>query len=264
MHAFFAKGTAATKADYNVPFLVNNCGYYRDLQKNLTVSRPKGREDYQIIIVSRGTLIVSGAEIHAGGAYIFTPGQSQEYVYCAENKCLYYWVHFCGYESRKTVEDCGAKGCFSSFPDSSEAERTFRLLISAFENNMPRSELLSVGCVLTLLSLITVKKANASPFRRAEVRLKDCRDDVKISELAENYGMSEEHFIRSFKSYNGLTPRAYALKFRMEQAKSLLSSSDMRIGDISEACGFYDALYFSRAFKKYTGLSPRDYRRKSV
>ena len=162
------------------------------------------------------------------------------------------------------MEDCGAKGCFSSFPDSSEAERTFRLLISAFENNMPRSELLSVGCVLTLLSLITVKKANASPFRRAEVRLKDCRDDVKISELAENYGMSEEHFIRSFKSYNGLTPRAYALKFRMEQAKSLLSSSDMRIGDISEACGFYDALYFSRAFKKYTGLSPRDYRRKSV
>lgn len=118
---------------------------------------------------------------------------------------------------------------------------------------MPRSELLSVGCVLSLLSLITAGAANASPFRRAEVRLKDCRDDVKISLLAGDYGMSEAPFHPLVQSYNGLTPRAYALKYRMEQAKSLLSSSDMQIGDIAEACGFSDALYFSRAFKNSPG-----------
>lgn len=264
MRAFFAKGTASTKADDSVPFLVNNCGYYRDLQRDLTVSRPEGRDDYQIIFVSRGTLIANGTEVRSGGAYIFTPGQKQEYVYLAESKCLYYWVHFCGYESHKIAEKCNAKGFFPSFSDSSETEMTFRMLVSAFENNMPRSDLLSVGCVLSLLSLITAKNANASPFRRAEVRLKDCRDDVRISLLAQNYGMSEAHFIRSFKRYHGLTPRAYALKYRMEQAKSLLSSSDMQICDIADACGFSDALYFSRAFKRFTGLSPRDYRRNSV
>lgn len=78
MRAFFAKGTASTKADDSVPFLVNNCGYYRDLQRDLTVSRPEGRDDYQIIFVSRGELIANGEEVRSGGAYIFTPGQKQD------------------------------------------------------------------------------------------------------------------------------------------------------------------------------------------
>lgn len=164
MRAFFAKGTASTKADDSVPFLVNNCGYYRDLQRDLTVSRPEGRDDYQIIFVSRGELIANGEEVRSGGAYIFTPGRSRN-TFIARRQVLYYWVHFCGYESRKIAENCGAKGLFSSFSDSSETERTFRLLVSAFENNMPRSELLSVGCVLSLLSLITRRsRKRFAPF----------------------------------------------------------------------------------------------------
>ncbi|HCY52043.1 MAG TPA: hypothetical protein DHU65_04990 [Clostridiales bacterium] len=261
MRAFFAKETTPTKADNSVPFFINNCGFYRNPEHDLTVSRPRGREDYQIIFVSRGTLIANGTEIHSGGAYIFEPGQKQEYIYRAENKSMYYWVHFCGYESRKIVESCGAKGSFLSISDYAETERTFRLMVTAFENNISGRELLSVGCVLSLLALITDKTTKGSPFRRAEQQLRNCCDDVKISRLAENFGMSEAHFIRSFKSYNGVTPRAYALMCRIEHAKMLLSSTDMRIGYIAEACGFSDALYFSRAFKKITGSSPRDYRR---
>lgn len=115
MRAFFAKGTASTKADDSVPFLVNNCGYYRDLQRDLTVSRPEGRDDYQIIFVSRGELIANGEEVRSGGAYIFTPGQKQEYVYRAENKCLYYWVHFCGIRKSENSGKLRSKRTFFVF-----------------------------------------------------------------------------------------------------------------------------------------------------
>ena len=262
MRAFFAKGTTSTKAVDGVPFFINNCGYYYDLKYNVNILRPEGRDDYQLIFVARGKLIVNGTEICSGGAYVFVPGERQEYSYVAENKCLYYWVHFCGFESGKAVKNSGAAGRFPVCPYCVEAEQTFRMLVSSYENNMPHCEQLSVGCVLSLLALVSDKAANYSPFRRAELRLQNCLDDVKICELAESFGMSEAHFIRSFKKYNGLTPRAYALKYRMEQAKMLLSSSDIRVSDVANLCGFPDALYFSRVFKKYSGCAPLDYRRR--
>lgn len=262
MRAFFAKGTDQTKADYSVPLLVNNCGYYRDLERDVCVSRPKGRQDYQLIFVARGTLEICGRELRDGDAYVFLPGEKQEYVYKADCKCSYYWAHFCGSYSRELARDYGLKGLYSPQRNASEVERVFRLMVAAYEDDLKSKELVSTGCLLTLLALVSDLGASGSPFKRAEQRLKDCRDDVSIAQLARSQNMSEAHFIRSFKSYNGLTPRAYALKYRMEQAQSLLSDSDMSVGEIAAACGYADSLYFGRLFKKYIGLSPCEYRKR--
>ena len=94
--------------------------------------------------------------------------------------------------------------------------------------------------------------------------LRDPKNRSTVTELSELYNMSEGHFIRQFKVYTGYTPLEYRAMKRMENAKSLLSGTDMSVSDISESLGFDDPLYFSRVFKKNTGISPREYRKKYV
>ena len=44
-----------------------------------------------------------------------------------------------------------------------------------------------------------------------------------------------------------------------DSAKQLLTTTSMRIMEVSECVGFADESYFSKVFKKQTGVSPADY-----
>lgn len=49
---------------------------------------------------------------------------------------------------------------------------------------------------------------------------------------------------------------------RLEHAKYLLKSNDLKVKEIAHACGFVDSNYFCRLFRKTTGLSPSEYRQR--
>ena len=46
---------------------------------------------------------------------------------------------------------------------------------------------------------------------------------------------------------------------RVNAAKDLMASTDLKIYEISERLGFESAFYFSKVFKKVEGISPREY-----
>jgi len=48
---------------------------------------------------------------------------------------------------------------------------------------------------------------------------------------------------------------------RIENAESLLITTDMPLSEIAYRCGFEDYNYFSRIFKRYAGISAMRYRR---
>jgi len=52
----------------------------------------------------------------------------------------------------------------------------------------------------------------------------------------------------------------YLTRVRIERARELLASQDLRSYEIAEQVGFRDAHYFSLTFKKQTGYSPTEYR----
>ena len=47
----------------------------------------------------------------------------------------------------------------------------------------------------------------------------------------------------------------------MQEARRLLRNTNLRIYEVSEACGYKNELYFSRVFVKENGLTPISYRR---
>ena len=83
---------------------------------------------------------------------------------------------------------------------------------------------------------------------------------LDISRLATAAGMSEAHFIRSFRSTFGETPNRYLQRRRVERAMFLLSSGDTSVTDVCFDVGFNSLGTFSRMFRQVTGLSPSEYR----
>lgn len=84
--------------------------------------------------------------------------------------------------------------------------------------------------------------------------------DLSLSALAERFNYSEDHITRVFRSMYRITPYQYLLQCRVCYAKLLLSSEEMRVFEVANACGFSDASTLYRAFIKLEGISPAQYR----
>ncbi len=79
---------------------------------------------------------------------------------------------------------------------------------------------------------------------------------VRLKELAEVSGVSEQHLCRSFHDHLGHSPVQTHRLLCMQLALALLSRSDLRIQQIADRCGFTDPAYFTRYFTKTFGASP--------
>ncbi len=90
---------------------------------------------------------------------------------------------------------------------------------------------------------------------------KSIQEKMNTRDLAEEIGLSEEHFIRLFRKNLGMSPFQYFTRLKIEAASAYLVESFMPIKTISDYFGFENPFHFSRVFKKCTGLSPGQYRR---
>ena len=86
-------------------------------------------------------------------------------------------------------------------------------------------------------------------------------EDISIEEYAQSRGMSVSWFLRNFKQMTMKSPMQYILTIRINNAVSLLETTDYNVTEISTIIGYDNPLYFSRIFKKQKGVSPSDYRK---
>lgn len=84
---------------------------------------------------------------------------------------------------------------------------------------------------------------------------------VKIEDLASELHASPGHFCRTFRRFQGMSPRAFITRTRMEAAQSLLLTSAHSVTRIAELLGYESPFYFSRQFKAKVGVSPTTFRK---
>jgi AraC family transcriptional regulator len=85
--------------------------------------------------------------------------------------------------------------------------------------------------------------------------------DISLADMASVAGLSTTHFSHMFKKSLAQSPHQFLLHQRVQYAKELLSSLDLRMIDVALACGFKTQQHFARIFRKVCGLSPTEYRR---
>lgn len=88
------------------------------------------------------------------------------------------------------------------------------------------------------------------------------RENLSIAELAARLGYTEYYFSHKFKQETGCSVNAYIRHKKVEEAKLLLSGSDMNIQQISDELSFGSRSYFYSCFERETGMSPSAYREK--
>ncbi len=104
---------------------------------------------------------------------------------------------------------------------------------------------------------------NTNEYDFQEVIQKNLFEDIKLEDLAFLTGLSLSSFKRKFNTIYSTSPTKYIVSKRLEEAQTLLNTTDMRISDIAYDCGFSDLAYFSKTFKSYYNYSPSEVRKQS-
>lgn len=87
-----------------------------------------------------------------------------------------------------------------------------------------------------------------------------CSEDISLNRVAKKVNVSANYLSAVFSQEMGITFVEYLTAKRMEKARELLRTSDLRSGQIAVAVGYKDPHYFSFLFKKIQGCTPSDYR----
>ncbi|MZQ82265.1 response regulator [Paenibacillus sp. 5J-6] len=88
--------------------------------------------------------------------------------------------------------------------------------------------------------------------------------DITINKVCGHLHISAGYFSSIFKKETKMTFVNYLNHIRMEAAKEMLRSTDMKALEIAEKVGYADANYFSFSFRKNVGVSPKEYRNNST
>lgn len=84
--------------------------------------------------------------------------------------------------------------------------------------------------------------------------------DLSLAEVAEAVSISPAYFSSVFSHETGETFIEYLTKVRIEKAKELLRTSNLRTTDIAFEVGYHSTNHFGKMFKRMVAVSPREYR----
>ncbi|UWP57891.1 response regulator [Ruminococcus gauvreauii] len=143
------------------------------------------------------------------------------------------------------------------------------------ENNLPKLKTLlkcntpdllkenMLELVQQTLALTTGEHADAEDLIR-KVKLyitQHYAEDLSLGMLSNQAFLSPSYLSKLFKHHEGINLSTYLQNVRVEQAKVLLLTTNLKTYEIAERVGIPDPIYFSRIFKKVTGIRPKDFRK---
>ncbi|MCL6590600.1 MAG: response regulator [Firmicutes bacterium] len=84
--------------------------------------------------------------------------------------------------------------------------------------------------------------------------------DLTLKMASDYVGLSESHFSYLFAKTTGESFIDYLTRLRIEKAKELIGTTNLKIYEIALQVGYTSTEHFSRVFKKLTGISPNLYK----
>lgn len=182
-------------------------------------------------------------------------------------ECL--WCHFDGITARAYYNNVVSHlNNVFSMPENCSALRKLRAMLQIFqEGAIVREPLMSkyLTDILTDFLLCAPSAENARNYAGiAEETIsyisEHFQEDITVDHLAARAGLSQYHFIRTFKKETGFTPHEYLINTRIATARYLLKNSRLPVKEICFAAGFSSESVFCSAFKKHQGMTPVQYR----
>jgi transcriptional regulator GlxA family with amidase domain len=83
-----------------------------------------------------------------------------------------------------------------------------------------------------------------------------------LARVAREFHVSTRSLLRRFSQEAGTSPLQYVQRLRVERAKQLLESTDLRLYEIARQVGYADQAAFRKVFGAHTDTTPSSYRQR--
>ncbi|MDN4602944.1 helix-turn-helix domain-containing protein [Paenibacillus sp. F6_3S_P_1C] len=122
-----------------------------------------------------------------------------------------------------------------------------------------------------LYSLRSIIQLEGKPVHSAQVIQKikayvldHLSGDITLKKISDMVHFNCAYLGQKFKLEESISFNDYLLQQRMEKAKLLLTTTDLRIYEIASEVGYTDTDWFYKKFRAYSGVSPNAYRKQQT
>ncbi len=84
---------------------------------------------------------------------------------------------------------------------------------------------------------------------------------ISLKDLGERFSLNPVYLGQLFRNSLGISYKRYLLETKINEAKKLLSRTDLKVFEVAKSVGYSDSDYFSEQFAKITGKTPGSYRK---
>lgn len=205
----------------------------------------------------------------AGTAFLVSFPSNTQYWLPAGGEWTFAYITFAGEPALYHTQELNRRfGYIFDLGDNSPAAT---VLLEIHQNTQPGGASDAYALSGRIYQLLMELYRGAEPDRRdlppavtqacALVESQYDRTDMGVEAMAAAAGYSRYHFSRLFRQHIGVPPHEYLLQVRMQQARNLLTATDLPIKQIGQMVGFGDYAYFCNSFRRRLGMPPGAVRR---
>lgn len=250
------------------------CG--KETCKSMHSYGPALRSGYLIHVVldGKGIYKVNNNEYHlkTGDGFLIYPDELIYYEADKDDPWEYIWVGFVGtkvddYISRTTLSK--SNPVFTLNESSNLIDSIYTVISATKVNTNKNLKILSALYDFFYVLLeefpdnMENKKLSKQTYLEEALLFiqSNYQDDISVMDVANHLCIDRSYLHRIFKKYVNKSPQEYILGLKIEKAAFLLTTTNLRVGDISRSVGYNDTLLFSKTFKKFKGCTPSKYRK---
>ena len=216
----------------------------------------------------KGTLLINNEIYHLkeNDAFIIRPNQKAKYISDAEEPWKYSYFSFSGILAYSLLEETVFKNnnCVFTMPNNNITDIIADGLAVVSESKSV--SICTLEYLAKLLNEFVIDPICAKDDQNILITQienfikKNYMTDIQINEIADTFNVSRNYLFRVFKKNKGISLKNYISNMKIQEAKSMLITTDIPISQISEMLGFKTYSAFFKMFKSITNTTPKEYR----
>ena len=225
---------------------------------------PCRRQKGIIHYVLSGKGYFNGQLVCENQGFYIAPSSFSEYYPDKEDPWNYFWIDASSEFAQRYIQPVANPDENGIF-DYGFKGKLLTIIDKIMSVNQPMGTIESLAFAFSILKLHT-PSADVSRSRQYVLQAKNFIENslnkqITVYDVADAISIHDRYLYTLFVRYEGISPKEYILKRKIEMAQDLLGNTGLSIMEVSVASGFPDVYSFSRMFKSKTGISPTKFRK---
>ncbi|HIY58391.1 MAG TPA: AraC family transcriptional regulator [Candidatus Tetragenococcus pullicola] len=243
-------------------------------RKGFEMKRPKGVKEYLLLLIkTEAVFYLNGEKQKVTPTTILLIDRNTPYHY--ENPKGTYTDSWILFEQRNMAKLRLLLNQFFICQNTNQVEIYLQQLLwekeyAPCQHKKENTENLFEVLINNLLDLYERREdpIQKNPYYHAFRKLRlDSQSDPSLAltakEAADSLDISLSHFHHLYKQFFQETYVTEVVRFKIQQAQTLLLTTNLTVDEIIKECGYSNNVHFYRQFKKITHLTPTEFRMKN-